>query len=483
MNPSFILLIILIYFVVLYGVSYFTSRKADNQTFFSANKKSPWYLVAYGMIGASLSGVTFISIPGWVGQSQFSYMQVVLGYFAGYMVIAHVLLPLYYRLNLTTIYGYLEQRFGLVSYQTGAMFFIISRVVGASFRMFLMAGVLHHTVFEHFGIPFYATAFISVFLIWVYTAKGGIKTIIYTDLLQTTFMLVAVLLTIGFIALRLDFGWMQIGSKIMASNYSQIFFFDDFKNANFFWKQFFSGMFITIVMTGLDQDMMQKNLTCRNIGDAKKNMMWFSALLVPVNFIFLMLGALLYMYVDAHAIHVPAKADMLYPFLATGGEFPYYIGIIFILGLVAAAYSSADGALTALTTSFSIDILRIDKKHDTLKQVKIRKQIHILFSVILALSIVIFNEISDDSVIKSLLDAAGYTYGPLLGLFAFGLLTKYKIRENLVIPILVSSPFITFAIKFANEHFNNSYQIGFELLIINGLITFIGLWLIRISLK
>jgi len=420
MNPSFILLIILIYFVVLYGVSYFTSRKADNQTFFSANKKSPWYLVAYGMLGASLSGVTFISIPGWVGQSQFSYMQVVLGYFAGYMVIAHVLLPLYYRLNLTTIYGYLEQRFGLVSYQTGAMFFIISRVVGASFRMFLMAG---------------------------------------------------------------DFGWMQIGPKIMASNYSQIFFFDDFKNANFFWKQFFSGMFITIVMTGLDQDMMQKNLTCRNIGEAKKNMMWFSALLVPVNFIFLMLGALLYMYVDAHAIHMPAKADMLYAFLATGGEFPYYIGIVFILGLVAAAYSSADGALTALTTSFSIDILRIDKKHDTHKQVKIRKQIHILFSVILAISIVIFNEISDDSVIKSLLDAAGYTYGPLLGIFAFGLLTKYKIRENLVIPILVSSPFITFAIKFANEHFNNSYQIGFELLIINGLITFIGLWLIRISSK
>jgi len=361
MSPLLVLVLIAGYFLVLVLISHFTGKGADNSSFFLGNRKAPWYLVAFGMIGASLSGVTFISVPGWVGASQFSYMQMVLGYLVGYFVIATVLMPMYYRLNLTTIYGYLETRFGFWSYKTGALYFLISRIIGASFRLFLVAGVLQIVMFDAWGVPFELSVVITVLLIWLYTAKAGIKTIIRTDALQTFFMLLAVALSIGFLASDLDWGIGELVARISDSDYSRVFFFDDWNDKKHFVKQFLSGAFIAIVMTGLDQDMMQKNLSCKNIHDAQKNMFWFSIVLVIVNFVFLSLGALLYLYAAEKGMTVPEKTDDLYPFIATKGYAGVVVAVSFLLGLIAAAYSSADSALTSLTTSVSVDFLNVNK--------------------------------------------------------------------------------------------------------------------------
>ena len=479
MSALLIITVISLYFLMLLGISYLTSKKGDNDSFFTANKQSPWYVVAFGMIGASLSGVTFISVPGWVDSSQFSYMQVVLGYLLGYFVVANILLPLYYKLNLISIYTYLEQRFGKNTYKIGASFFILSRIIGASFRLFLVAGVLQYTVFDHYQIPFFVTVIITILLIWIYTFKGGLNTIIWTDTLQTFFMLSAVAVTVWFISKEMNLSSSQIIHTIKDSDYSKMFFFDDWNSPQYFWKQFLSGMFITIVMTGLDQDMMQKNLTCKNTSEAKKNMYWFSFTLVPVNFIFLSLGALLYIYSTQNGITIPERADLLYAEIATNGSLPTFLGVVFIIGLIASAYSSADSALAALTTSFSIDIIDIKKRYSPNEQITKRKQIHIMFSVILAGTIILFDLISNDSVIKLLFEAAGYTYGPLLGLYAFGLFTKYKINDSKSIYILLLAPILTFALKYGMLYFEASYKIGFELLIINGIFSFIGLYLIR----
>lgn len=374
MDSKLILFVIIAYFALLVFISFLTSKKNDNKSFFLANKQSPWYIVAFGMIGASLSGVTFISVPGWVESSQFSYMQMVLGYLVGYIVVAQILLPLYYRLNLTSIYTYLEQRFGIKTYKTGASFFILSRVIGASFRLFLVASVLQFSIFDHWQIPVSVTVVITILLIWVYTFRGGINTIIWTDTLQTFFMLTAVIITVWFISKELGLDSNSLIQTIRDSNYSQIFFFDDWKHSGFFLKQFLAGAFITIVMTGLDQDMMQKNLTCKNTKEAKKNMFWFSITLVPVNLIFLSLGALLYIFAINKGITMPERADLLYPLIALDGGLPITLGIVFIIGLIASAYSSADSALTSLTTSFSIDILDIEKKYKAEDQIKIRKK-------------------------------------------------------------------------------------------------------------
>ncbi len=481
MQAEWVLIIIVLYFLVLILISFLTSKKNDNASFFTANKQSPWYIVAFGMIGTSLSGVTFISVPGWVENSQFSYIQMVMGYLLGYLVVANILLPLYYKLNLVSIYTYLEQRFGEVTYKTGASFFILSRVIGASFRLFLVTGVLQYTVFDQWNIPFFVTVLITILLIWIYTYRGGINTIIWTDTLQTFFMLAAVVITVIFITKELNIGTSDVFQTIRDSEYSKIFFFDDWKSPQYFWKQFLAGAFITIVMTGLDQDMMQKNLTCRNTKEAKKNMYWFSLTLLPVNLIFLALGALLYLFAAQSGISIPERADLLYAEIATGGSLPVFLGIVFIIGLIASAYSSADSALTSLTTSFSLDILNIEENYTPNEQIKKRKQIHILFSVILAITIIIFDWISNDSVVKLLFDAAGYTYGPLLGLYAFGLFTKYQIDDKKSIYVLILSPILTFAIKYSMVFFDSSYKIGFELLIINGIISFIGLFLIRKS--
>ncbi|HLV40405.1 sodium:solute symporter [Xanthomarina sp.] len=476
MNATQIILLILSYFGVLILISYFTGKKSDNDAFFKGNKQSPWYLVAFGMIGASLSGVTFISVPGWIEASQFSYMQVVLGYIVGYLVIGTILLPLYYKLNLTSIYTYLEERFGDYSYKTGASFFLISRVVGASFRLFLVANVLQVILFDEIGIAFWQTVIITVLLIWLYTFKSGIKTIVWTDTLQTLFMLIAVGVTIYFVSDELGLNTGNILGYVLDSDLSKTFFFDDYKSSDYFWKQFISGAFIAIVMTGLDQDMMQKNLTCKTLKDAQKNMFWFTIVLTVVNFIFLCLGLLLTVYAQQNGID--AHKDDLFPLLAKN-HLGTGVFVFFLIGLIAAAYSSADSALTALTTSFSIDILDIEKKLDKKAQVTKRKQIHILFSFILILVIISFKYIiKDESVIAKLFVFAGYTYGPLLGLYAFGLFTKWQVKDKLVPIIAILSPILSYVISILSAKWLG-FEFGFFILILNGLLTFFGLLLIK----
>ena len=478
MSSQFIAIVITAYFAILLVISYVTGRKANNAAFFLGNRQSPWYVVAFGMIGASLSGVTFISVPGWVGTSQFSYMQMVLGYLLGYLIIANVLMPLYYRLNLTSIYSYLEQRFGFYSYKTGASFFLLSRIIGASFRLFLVANVLQITVFDNWNVPFALTVGITIALIWLYTFRGGIKTIIWTDSLQTLFMLVSVGLSVYFISDALELDFTNLISTIKNSEYSKTFFFDDWRDKRFFFKQFLGGVFIAIVMTGLDQDMMQKNLSCRNIRDAKKNMYWFSIILVPVNLLFMSLGVLLFIYANKHGIGIPEQTDDLFPLIATKGYLSLLVGISFILGLIAAAYSSADSALTALTTSFTVDILKTrDKDEKSLKKTRIR--VHILLSITLAIVILIFKAINNENVISAIFRVAGYTYGPLLGLYAFGLFTKYKINDKYVPLIAILSPILCYFLSTYSVQIFNGYQFGFELLILNGFLTFVGLLIIR----
>jgi len=477
MQPYQVLILIAAYFAVLILISYFTGRGGSNAEFFKANKQAPWYLVAFGMIGASLSGITFISIPGTVESDSFSYFQVVLGYTVGYAVIGQVLLPLYYKMNLTSIYAYLDSRFGNASYKTGASFFLLSRVVGASFRLFLVANVLQLIVFDAMGVPYYVTVTITILLIWLYTFKSGIKTIIWTDTLQTFFMLLALGITIYFISEDLGFNLSNLFGYLAESEHSQIFFFDDWKSKDHFVKQFLSGAFIAIVMTGLDQDMMQKNLTCRSLKDAQKNVFWFTIVLVFVNFLFLALGVLLTDYADINGI--TEVKDDLFPAIATSGALGMGVAIFFILGLIAAAYSSADSALTSLTTSFSIDILDIEKKYEEKKQVRIRKQIHIAISILLILVMLAFKyAIADKSVINKLFQFAGYTYGPLLGLYAFGLFTKWNVKDKLVPIIAIAAPILSYIISI-NSLVWFGFEFGFFILILNGSLTFLGLVLLR----
>ncbi len=479
MTPAIILISFLIYTSMLFAVSWVTSRHADNESFFIGNKKSPWFVVAYGMIGASLSGVTFVSVPGWVEKTGFTYFVIVLGYVAGYAVITSVLLPLYYKLNLTSIYTYLDKRFGNNSYLTGASFFLISRIIGASFRMFLVVTVLQYFVFDHYGIPFWITVVVFMLLIQLYTIKGGIKTIVWTDTLQTTFMLLSVIITVVIITNNMNTGFVEIVKKVWHSDYSKILI-TDIDNPKFFLKQFLSGMFITIVMTGLDQDMMQKNLSCRNLKDAKKNMTTLSLVLIPVNLMFLFLGAVLYIYASQHNIQLPGKADLVFPYIAIN-YLGVVAGVIFIIGLLSAAYSSADSALTALTTSFSLDILKLDKKfkNNPEKLKKTRMKVHVLMSLTVIITVISFKLINNESVIAQLFTLAGYTYGPLLGLYALGLFTHIKVNDKLVPLVAVAAPVISYLIKTYSPAILGGYQIGFELLLINGLLTFIGLMLIK----
>ena len=443
------------------------------------NRQSPWYVVAFGMIGASLSGVTFISVPGWVASINFTYMQMVLGYLVGYAVIITVLLPLYYRLNLTSIYTYLGDRFGQRSYKVGAWYFMISRIIGASFRLYLVAMVFEITIFKKLDmdIPFAVIVMITIALIWLYTSKGGMKTIIWTDTLQTAFMLLAVMVTLYVIADKMDLNFTGLIATVRDSEYSQIFEFSDWRSKHYFYKDFLAGAFIAIVMTGLDQDMIQKNLTCKTLGESQKNMAWFSSVLVVVNLMFLSLGALLYIFANNQGIEIPAKGDALFATIATDGYLGSVVALFFILGLIAAAYSSADSALTALTTSFSVDILNV-KQYNEEKQIQIRKRVHIGISLVLVLVIIIFKEINDDSVISELFKMAGFTYGPILGLFAYGIFTKKQIWDKAVIPVVIAAPLLTYILFKNSEAWLNGYQMGFELLLINGALTFIGLWFI-----
>lgn len=470
MSPELVIGLVAGYFLLLIIVARFTSQGADTQTFFTANRKSPWYLVAFGMIGASLSGVTFISVPGEVGSSYFYYFQVVLGYLVGYFVIATVLMPLYYKLNLVTIYGYLEKRFGFWSYKTGSAFFLLSRIVGASFRLFLVALVLQAAIFDAYNIPFWISVLVTILLIWIYTFKGGIKTIVWTDTLQTFFMLTAVIVTIILITKEMELSLSEAVSQIRASELSTTFNFE-WGNTRFFPKQFISGALIAIVMTGLDQDMMQKNLTCKTLKDAQKNVFWFSVVLIFANILFLSLGALLYLFSADQGIVTPDRTDLLFPTIALDHLGPL-AGVVFLLGIIAAAYSSADSALTALTTSFCVDFLNFDEKTEQEKK-RTRLKVHIGFSVLLFFVILIFNAINDTSVINSIFTAAGYTYGPILGLFAFGLISKRRIIDKYVILVCLLAPLLSYGI----EQLVNGW-FGFFVLALNGALTYFGLWLI-----
>lgn len=483
MNASHLLLLIGAYFFLLLLISYFTGKSDSNDDFFRAGKQSPWYLVAFGMIGSSLSGVTFISVPGWVESAQFSYMQVVFGYLAGYIVIALVLLPLYYRLGVTSIYEYLEQRFGWTSYKVGALSFFVSRVLGSAFRLFLVAIVLQQFVLDAWGVPFELTVVLSIALIWVYTFRGGIKTVVWTDTLQTVFMLFSVGMCIYFINNAL--GWSLsdfLGSEALG-RYSKIWHLDSLADKDHLLKSFVGGMFITICMTGLDQDMMQKNLTCRSLRDAQKNMLSFSVVLVVVNVAFLLLGALLFIYADRSGIALPLmdgtpKADLLFPEIALKSGLGPVVGITFMLGLIAAAYSSADSALTALTTSFCVDFMGINKRQAETR-IRLRKQVHLGMSGLLILVVIAFKYILDRNVIDGLLTVATYTYGPLLGLFAFGILTRFHVRDKLVWVVAVVVLLLVVLIANLPSEMLGGYQIGYELLPLNGLLTFMGLLLIR----
>ncbi len=478
MNSQVVLIVISCYFLLLFLISWFTSRKVSADTFFTGDRQSPWFLVAFGMIGASLSGVTFISVPGEVGNSNFFYFEVVLGYTLGYFTIAKVLLPLYYRLNLVSIYSYLEDRFGFWSYKTGAFFFILSRTVGSSLRVFLVASVLQLILFDSLGIPFWTSVLITVGLIWLYTFRGGIKTVVWTDTLQTFFMLAAVVVSIVLIGKELELSSISDYFKTVSDDPRSKIFNWNWKDGTNFFKQFISGAFITIVMTGLDQDMMQKNLTCKNIGEAQKNMFWFTNSLVIVNLLFLSLGVMLYLFAETKGIPLPSRTDELFPLLATQ-YFSPFAGIVFVLGITAAAYSSADSTLTALTTSFCIDFLQLERKYPADQRVKVRQRVHVAFTILMFFVILIFHWLNDQSVINTVFVIAGYTYGPLLGLYSFGLFTKMQVKDKWVPYLAVLAPTLTYLIATNSEKLFWGYKFGFEALILNGLLMFIGLWLVR----
>lgn len=474
MSATILFIVLVCFFAMVFAISHFTSKNSNNDTFFTGNRRSPWYVVAFAMIGTTISGVTFISVPGEVGNSGWTYLQFLLGNFVGYWVIALVLIPLYYKLNLVSIYTYLDQRFGVRSYKTGSFFFLVSRTIGASFRMYLVAGVLQIAFFDALGIPFWVTVAIAIFMIWAYTFRAGIKTVIWTDSLQTTLLLASVVLSTILISRQLDMNFGEMVKAIDEHPYSKIFDWDWRSKTNFF-KQFMAGLGIVIVMNGLDQDMMQKSLTCKNQKEAQKNLYWFSLAFILTNILFLSLGVMLYMYSQIKGIPFTGKSDEFFPFLALN-YFGTIAGVLFLLGIVSATYSSSDSALTALTTSFSIDFLNLDSKKQDAKAT--RMKVHIGFSVLMFFVIILFRIINDESVVTAVFRVAGYTYGPLLGLFAYGILTKKQIHDQYVPYLGVLSPVLTYIINVNSEAWLGGYKFGFELLLLNGLIMFIGLVLL-----
>ncbi len=488
MTPAVLLSFIIIYFLILIAISYYTSRNSsDNDTFFLANRNSKWYLVAFGMIGTSLSGVTFISVPGKVGAlsgDQFQYFQFVLGNAIGFILIATILLPLYYRMQLTSIYGYIEQRLGFYSYKTAAGIFLISRTIGSAFRLYLVIIVLQRFIFDAYQIPFWLTVLISLLLIWSYTFKGGLKTIIITDTLQTTFLVASVFLTIYFLCSSLNLSVVEAFESVKNSAYSQIFFFEDFVSNKFHvGKQLLGGIFVTLAMVGLDQDLMQKNLSCKNIGEAQKNMFTFTGIFVVINIFFLSVGALLYIYAEKNGIAIPTDAagnvrtDFLFPEIALN-HLSLIPGIIFMLGLTAATFATTDSALTALTTSFCVDFLGMDKAENKHKAgaEKTRHTVHIGFSLALFLVIIFFNSVNNSAVVSAIFTVASYTYGPLLGLYGFGLIMRKRdLRDRWVPFICLIAPLLCYFLNLNSKTLLNGYIFDTELILINGLLTFAGL--------
>lgn len=483
MDPILILITIVAYFAVLFGISYITSRKADNESFFVGNRKSSWYIVAFAMIGSAISGVTFVSVPGMVAVNNFAYLQMVIGFAVGQFIIAFVLIPLFYKMNLTSIYEYLENRFGISSYKTGAWFFFISKMLGAAVRLFLVCAVLQFLVFEPFGLPFILNVAVSVALVWLYTYKGGVKTLIWTDSFKTLCLIVSVVMCIYYIASDMDFGFGSMLSAINDNDYSQIFFFDDINDKRYFFKQFLAGVFTVIAMTGLDQDFMQKNLSCKNPKDSQKNLIVSGILQIVIILLFLMLGVLLYMFVASNNIAVPEKSDELFPMLATGGYFPVIVGILFIIGLISAAYAAAGSALTSLTTSFTVDILGSSKKGSDSTTANKRKKVHMAMAIVMGIVIIVINLLNNTSVINAVYVLASYTYGPILGMFAFGIFTKLTVKDKYIPLVAILSPLLCLIIDLNSEKWLNGYSFSYELLIMNAAFTFIGLLLLTKKTK
>ena len=476
MNEIITIVTILGYFLLLLLVSHLTARDSSNDSFFRAGRRSPWFLVAFGMIGTSVSGVSFVSVPGYVGVTQITYLQMCIGFFFGYLVIAFLLLPMYYRRGLTSIYSYLEQRFGLASQKSGSVLFLLSKMTGACARFYLVCLILQQFVFERFGVPFIVTVLIILVLVWLYTRRAGIRTLVYTDSLQTLCMLTALVVVIVLVMGKMNLDWGALCQTVSESEYSRIFVWDDWMSKQSFWKQFLSGVFVAIVMTGLDQDMMQKNLTCKNLREAQKDVCTYGVFFIPVNFLFLVLGVLLYTFAAGQGIDVPAKTDQLFPMLVQEGWFGYGVTVLFVLGIAAAAFSSVDSALTALTTSFCIDILDIEKKQlDEVRATRIRRRVHIAVVFVFVIFTLIFKALNSTSVIDAIYIMASYTYGPLLGLFAFGLFTHKMPRDRFIPVVCVLSPVICYALSVIVPQYTG-YQFGYELLMLNGLLTFAALW-------
>lgn len=474
-----VLATIAFYFALLFVISWITGHKADNAGFFTGNRKSPWYMVTIAMIGASISGVTFISVPGAVLAGGYSYMQMVLGFFVGAVVVALVLIPMFYKMNLVSIYGYLENRFGLSSYRSGAWFFFVSKMLGASVRFFVVCVVLQTLVFNPLHIPFSLNVVLTVALIWLYSFQGGVKSLIWTDSLKTFCLILSVVCCIIFIANSLNLSFFELPAAVVSHPTSRVFFFDDPNNGHYFWKQFIAGIFMIVAATGLDQDLMQRTLSCKNFRDSQKNMILSSFIQIFVIGLFLVLGTLLYMYADTHLANEGKIAgDALFGKIAWSDGFPLFIGIIFIIGLIAAAYSAAGSALTALTTSFTIDILKANEKQKDEDLTLTRKLVHFVMSLLMVIVIIIFYEMNDDSAINAVYSLAAYTYGPILGMFIFGMACKQPVYDRWVPIVAVMSPIICYILQSNSEKWFNGYQISFELLIINALITALGLCLL-----
>lgn len=478
MTPAFVLITIAAYFVILFCISYLSGRKADNQDFFTGSRKSSWYVVAFAMIASAISGVTFVSVPGMVGTQAFSYLQMVFGFAVGQLLIAFVLIPLFYKMNLTSIYEYLENRFGISSYRTGAWFFFISKMLGAAVRLYLVCLVLQLLVFDPLNAPFGVNVVFTVFLVWLYTHQGGVKSLIWTDSLKTFCLIVSVGLCIYYISKDLGYGFSGMTAMVRDSDLSQVFFFDNVKDGKYFFKQFFAGIFLMIATTGLDQDFMQKNLSCRNPKDAQKNMVTSGILQIFIILLFLVLGVLLYTFAARNGLNVPAKADDLFPFIATGGYFPLIVGVLFIVGLISAAYAAAGSALTALTTSFTVDILEGKKKNSEKVMAGMRKKVHAGMAIIMGLVIILINLLNNTSVINAVYILASYTYGPILGMFVFGIFTKKQVHDRFVPWVAILSPVLCFVIDTHSKTWFNGYEFSHERLILNAFLTFMGLWLL-----
>lgn len=483
MNLAVTAAAILVYFAIVVGLSLWTAGKHHSiEDFFRGGRRSPWPVVAVAMVGTSISGVTFISVPGMVSASAFSYLQMAIGFVAGYAVIAYLLLPVYYRLNLTSLYEYLERRFGLYSYKTGAAFFLLSKILGCGVKMYLTAIVLQLVLFGPLGIPFAVNVAVTMFLVWLYTFRGGVRSLVWTDMLQTICMLGCVVLCIVFVCRAMGMGLAEGCRSIAGSPMSRIWFFDDPMDTRYFWKQFLAGMFTTVAMTGLDQDMMQKNLSCRTLRESRKNVLSYGAAFIPVNLLFLSLGVLLYGYAAGNGIQV-AKPDDLFPTIACGtnaeGEplMPPAVGLLFVLGLVSATFSSSGSSLTSITTTFTLDVLGAGRSNDGQRLKRTRNLVHAGAAIVMGLVICAFSAIGNDSVINAVYTITGYTYGPLLGLFLFGIFTRRRPRGRFVPAICLLAPAICIILKQHSEQWFGGYRIGFELLLINAAITAVGLYL------